>query len=268
MVSTAIGELLAHNNEPLINEDLSIWYRLNELKFIHAFIASFSVIIVSELGDKTFFIAAIMAMRHPRYTVFLAAMSAIFIMNTLAVILGLATSVIPHFITHYGSIVLFAVFGVKMLYEGYKMSEDEGKEEMEEVQKSISKKESSNADYESTLSAEDPETGIIKTVGSLPVSTRIRRKLMAYVSLVFIETFTMTFLAEWGDRSQISTIILAAREDVMGVTIGALGGHLICTGIAVLGGRIIAQMISVRTVTLIGGFVFIFFSLFAYFANE
>lgn len=30
--------------------------------FVHAFIASFSVIIVSEIGDKTFFIAAIMSM--------------------------------------------------------------------------------------------------------------------------------------------------------------------------------------------------------------
>ena len=157
---------------------------------------------------------------------------------------------------------------LRCTYSAYQMSDDEGKEEMEEVQKSITKKESSNADYETAQSAEDPETGIIKTVGSLPMSTRIRRKLMAYVSLVFIETFTMTFLAEWGDRSQISTIILAAREDVMCVTVGALCGHLICTGIAVLGGRIIAQMISVRTVTLIGGFVFIFFSLFAYFVNN
>jgi Ca2+/H+ antiporter, TMEM165/GDT1 family len=39
-----------------------------DVGFVHAFIASFSVIIVSELGDKTFFIAAIMAMRHPRLT--------------------------------------------------------------------------------------------------------------------------------------------------------------------------------------------------------
>lgn len=34
----------------------------SNLGFIHAFIASFSVIIVSEIGDKTFFIAAIMSM--------------------------------------------------------------------------------------------------------------------------------------------------------------------------------------------------------------
>lgn len=34
----------------------------SNLGFIHAFIASFSVIMVSEIGDKTFFIAAIMSM--------------------------------------------------------------------------------------------------------------------------------------------------------------------------------------------------------------
>lgn len=36
------------------------------LGFFHAFAASVSVIIVSELGDKTFFIAAILAMKHSR----------------------------------------------------------------------------------------------------------------------------------------------------------------------------------------------------------
>ena len=37
------------------------------LGFFHGFAASVSVIIVSELGDKTFFIAAILAMKHSRY---------------------------------------------------------------------------------------------------------------------------------------------------------------------------------------------------------
>ena len=38
--------------------------------FLHGFLAALSVIIVSELGDKTFFIAAILSMKHPRLTVF------------------------------------------------------------------------------------------------------------------------------------------------------------------------------------------------------
>lgn len=34
---------------------------------------------------------------------------------------------------------------------------------------------------------------------------------------------------------------------MLGVTVGGVFGHSICTGIAVVGGRLIAQRISVRT---------------------
>ena len=45
--------------------------------FMSAFIASISVILVSEIGDKTFFIAAIMSATYARLTVFSGAMSAL-----------------------------------------------------------------------------------------------------------------------------------------------------------------------------------------------
>lgn len=52
--------------------------------FFHAFAAALSVILVSEIGDKTFFIAAIMAMRHPRLTVFAGAIFALALMTVLS----------------------------------------------------------------------------------------------------------------------------------------------------------------------------------------
>ena len=55
------------------------------------------------------------------------------------------------------------------------------------------------------------------------------------LSRIFIQAFTMTFLAEWGDRSQLATIILAARENVTAVVIAGILGHAFCTGLAVLG---------------------------------
>lgn len=57
---------------------------VTDLGFIHAFVASISVILVSELGDKTFFIAAIMAMRHPRLVVFAGAIAALGLMTVLS----------------------------------------------------------------------------------------------------------------------------------------------------------------------------------------
>ena len=53
---------------------------------------------------------------------------------------------------------------------------------------------------------QDVETGIIRG-GNLK-----RQKIFGLISRVFVQAFTLTFLAEWGDRSQIATIILGARE--------------------------------------------------------
>ncbi len=82
-----------------------------------------------------------------------------------------------------------------------------------------------------------------------------------------MQAFILTFLAEWGDRSQISTIILGARENIFGTVVGGTLGHGLCTGVAVLSGRMIASKISVRTVTLVGAVVFIFFALSALFVS-
>ena len=49
---------------------------------------------------------------------------------------------------------------------------------------------------------------------------------------VFTNTFAMTFLAEWGDRSQLATIVMAGINDVSGVCVGGVLGHFICTGLA------------------------------------
>lgn len=53
---------------------------------------------------------------------------------------GYATTVIPRVYTYYVSTALFAIFGIRMLREGLKMSPDEGQEELEEVQAELKKK--------------------------------------------------------------------------------------------------------------------------------
>ena len=82
---------------------------------------------------------------------------------------------------------------------------------------------------------------------------------------VFAEAFAVTFLAEWGDRSQIATVGLAAQSDVAGVTLGGALGHAVCTGVAVIGGRQLADRAAnaERVVTGIGGCLFLLFGVHA-----
>ncbi|TKR68247.1 hypothetical protein L596_024253 [Steinernema carpocapsae] len=229
-----------------------------DIGFYHAFLASLSVIIVSELGDKTWFIAAIMAMKHSRLAVFSGAMGALGLMTVLSACLGWVTQIIPRVVTYYVSTALFALFGLKMLHDGYHMSPNEGQEEYEEAQAEVQKNE---LDIDSKR-YQDMESG-----GSDTATSSKTWAIISFVSTIFIQSFSMTLIAEWGDRSQLATIILAARENLYGVISGGVLGHAICTGIAVIGGRLIAHRISVRTVTLIGGIVFIFFAVSALFIS-
>lgn len=54
-------------------------------------------------------------------------------------IFGYAVTVIPRIYTYYISTALFAIFGLKMLRDGYYMSATEGQEELEEVQSNLQK---------------------------------------------------------------------------------------------------------------------------------
>lgn len=161
------------------------------LGFVHAFIASISVIVVSEIGDKTFFIAAILAMRHSRLITYSGAMGALGAMTILSALLGnVVTKFVPRIYTYYLSSLLFACFGVKMLRDGYNMSADEGTDEYEEVQQEVEKAEATD-DLES--GGGSAGKGNIQPAKSLmnKMTTIMRR----YISPILIQAFIMTFLA-------------------------------------------------------------------------
>lgn len=216
------------------------------LEFMPAFLASVSMILVSELGDKTFFIAAIMAMRHSRMLVFTAAISALIVMTILSAALGFALpNIMPRRYTHYAAAGLFLFFGIKLLKDAAGM-EAGASEELGEVEEELEAKKSEA----SSSSMEEGGTG----------KDKAKSVLSMFFSPIFIQCFTLTFLAEWGDRSQIATIALAAAKDPVGVTLGGIIGHSCCTGLAVVGGKLLASSISERSVILCGGVLFLLFA--------
>lgn len=57
---------------------------LKNMGFIRSLGEAILLILISELADKTFFIAAVMSMKHPRLTVFAGAIGALAIMTILS----------------------------------------------------------------------------------------------------------------------------------------------------------------------------------------
>lgn len=211
--------------------------------FVTGLLSSWGVVIASEVGDKTFFIAAIMAMKHSREHVFAGAMGALATMTILSALLGhAAPTLISPTLTHYAATALFLFFGIRILWEAIRHPAANDHNELDEVERELTGIRSGDSN-----SLDTPRSKLHST-------------LVGYMSPVIVEAFTLTFLAEWGDRSQIATIGLAADANVLGVTLGGILGHAMCTGGAVIGGKHLATHIDERMVGILGGVLFLLFA--------
>lgn len=198
---------------------------------ITGFTAGLLLITLSELGDKTFFIGAILAMRYPRRWVFVGVTLALASMTVLSVGLGQVAALFPQRYVHHVAIALFLGFGLKLLYDASRMSPQKGMQDEQE--------DALNAVSDRTL---------------LHSSGLVWR-------MILLEAFALTFAAEWGDRTQLATMTLATTNHPIGVIVGATLGHGICAAIAVIAGRLVAGHMSERLLTILGGALFIFFGL-------
>jgi len=199
---------------------------------MHALIQAFSMIIVSEIGDKTFLIAAILAMRHPRLLVFSGAFGSLVVMSILSAEMGhLLPTLIPRKWTQVAAAVLFLFFGVKMLLEAKEMEGGNAKlqEEMREAQEEIEDDEAVHdgkthgdvipleaMEEGGRVDADGTPTSATKPAHKASWSEGARNFCSLFLGPVFVQAFVLTFLGEWGDRSQIATIALGAAHVCVG----------------------------------------------------
>jgi Ca2+/H+ antiporter, TMEM165/GDT1 family len=198
------------------------------------FTASLLLITVSELGDKSFFIAAVLAMRHPRLLVFWGTIAALAVMTVISVLLAQPANLLPPNYVRYGEVIILIFFGLSLIWQAQHLPKHTCMTELQEAEDELKSDRFALGRYGSTLG-------------------------------VLLKAFMLIFLAEWGDRTQFATITLAAGNDALGVTLGAILGHGICTVIAITCGCLLAERISERTIAYVGGGLFLLFAATAYF---
>ena len=191
---------------------------------------------VSEIGDKTFLTSAILAMRHSPVAVFWGSWSAMVCMSVMSAMMG---AVLPALLLHHMSLIIATMlslgFGALMLWHAIHMSGDEINQEWDE------------ADEEIRADEEEHELGPFENDGVLPppassnpypakAPPRLeagavpmpRSSMTQFLregtrnlcglcfSPVYSQSFLLSFIGEWGDRSQITTVALAATHVRLG----------------------------------------------------
>ena len=201
---------------------------------VAAFGASLTAITLAELGDKTFFMALILAARHRGRDVFIGAFMALTAVTLFSLGLGYGLrELLPPTVVPWLAAVLFLGFGVKLLIDAQRMGADEAEEEEQEAEQAINEAES-------------------------------RRRLSTTWAVIW-ESFVLVFLAELGDRTQFTTIFLATAPafTFAGLLAGTLLGHALVTWLAVGAGKWIGGRISEKLLYRLSGGLFLAFGLFS-----
>jgi Ca2+/H+ antiporter, TMEM165/GDT1 family len=199
---------------------------------VAAFGASLTAISLAELGDKTFFMALILAARHRAREVFLGAFAALSAVTLISLGLGYGLrELLPPTLVPWLAAALFLGFGVKLLIDAQRMGADGAEEEEKEAEQTIAAAES-------------------------------RHRLSTSWAVIW-EAFALVFLAELGDRTQFTTIFLATAPafTFAGLLAGTLLGHALVTWLAVGAGRWIGGRLSEKLLYRLSGGLFLLFGL-------
>jgi Ca2+/H+ antiporter, TMEM165/GDT1 family len=199
-----------------------------------AFGSSLTAITLAELGDKTFFMALILAVRHRARWVFIGSFAALTAVTLISLALGYGLrELLPQSLVPWLAAVLFLSFGIKLLIDAQGMAANAATEEKAEAEQLINTAENS--------------------------------KVFNTAWAVIWEAFVLVFIAELGDRTQFTTIFMATAPAQVfsfgGLLAGTLLGHALVTWLAVGAGKWIGQWVNERLLYRLSGGLFLVFGL-------
>ncbi|KRE43113.1 TMEM165/GDT1 family protein [Knoellia sp. Soil729] len=176
----------------------------------------FATIFVVELPDKTFIATLVMATRFRPLLVWIGVVAAFFVQTLVAVAIGGVLSQLPKRPIEIFAALMFLIGGVLLLRGAGKADEEEAETEEEFGEKA-------------------------------GAGQRAGWKVVTFC-------FTVLFLAEWGDLSQILTASMVLRfDEPVSVFLGAFLALAAVSGLAAVLGRTLLKRIRLSTIRRVGG---------------
>lgn len=190
------------------------------------FTTAFATVAIAGVGDKSFLTTLVLAARHKARWVFIGSVSALTTGAGLWIIAGVwMKSIVSVDTIQIISGVAFLIFGANAIAEAKRI--------------------------ETSPNFLDNERGGTNKFGSIENSTP--------VNAVIRNSFTKTFLAEFGDRTQLALLALAAGPNISAESIfsGAVAANIVLAIIAVSSGKYLKNKLCQKRLLFISGTLFI-----------
>lgn len=278
-------------SKPIYNKEKPFEYG-----FYSSLLQSFILIFISEIGDNTFILCLLFSREFSKLCIFSIASASLLMMNIFSIFLG---SCVIYFvyksIVNWFAFLIFLIYGIWLLDESRRIDQFDNEEAQDvEDQNAITKlgedvkkvsaefmsyytrsKKKYNTtspkssfilsipDYTPPPENDKKEEEIlhIKTSEETYLQSEQQKEEHSQNQNIFWTFFTSILFGEFGDRSQIVTIVVTSIFNTYGVILGTSLAYLSSVIFAVYFGKIITKNISEKMITITSGLLLIIISI-------
>ena len=203
--------------------------------FYPSLVQSFLVIFLSEIADRTFILVLIYSLKMHWLPLVLTSLFAMYFMNLIAIVAGYTVILlVPRNLLDWIGFACFLCFGLFWVYEGMKMESKSVKEE-----------------YDEEMQETENNYSLVNEEGN---------RNQKSVWWLCAELFGFLCVSEFGDKSEISTVTIAAVYNFYAVLVGTMIAYFFAIVIAAFLGHYIGQYLTEKMMSIIGGLLFVGFA--------
>ena len=214
---------------------------MSNVSFLSSVIQSFGIIFVSEIADRTFILVLIYASKISWLPLLITGLLAMGLMNILAIGVGyLVPLILFKGLIDWIGFACFLLFGIFSIYDYFT-------------------KDSKNL-HEMVLDEQEEQANAYKSYTDTDLIVQSPNQ-NSNTFANCCELFGLLCASELGDKSEITTIAIAAIYNLYGVLVGTMLAYFSTIVLAALLGHILCKYLSEKSMSLIGGIIFLLFAL-------
>ena len=271
-------------NKPLPQNEIFVENKI-QLPFEFSALQAFILILLAELGDKTFIMLIILQMKTNQITILTSALLAEIFMNCIAVFLGFGIDrMLYQNLLDYIGLMIFFFYGLFLIGDAFQEGKESFENEILQAESPNDENEKNNKKNDNTLQIipenEDNElmTPLIEkddsknehlisfgpedTLGiKKPINENEEKKNNQIDFKIFWTIFSSMCISECGDRTQFTAMIMSGVYEMWGVLLGSCLALTCSVFLGVFLGKKLIKYLHENVLNFILGIIFLGYSI-------